>query len=105
MKEENLEAARQSALNDIQNDYPTFREMGAYVANQRMDGYHTDSHADMARLLPAVNVQDVVQFHQQHIANNKNRAWIIIGDKKLTDLKALERYGKVIVWKKEDVYR
>ena len=105
MKEENLEAARQSALNDIQNDYPTFREMGAYVANQRMDGYHTDSHADMARLLPAVNVQDVVQFHQQHIANNKNRAWIIIGDKKLTDLKALERYGKVVVLKKEDVYR
>ena len=105
MKEENLEAARQSALNDIQNDYPTFREMGAYVANQRMDGYRTDSHADMARLLPAVNVQDVVQFHQQHIANNKNRAWIIIGDKKLTDLKALERYGKVVVLKKEDVYR
>ena len=105
MKEENLEAARQSALNDIQNDYPTFREMGAYVANQRMDGYHTDSHADMARLLPAVNVQDMVQFHQQHIANNKNRAWIIIGDKKLTDLKALERYGKVVVLKKEDVYR
>ena len=105
MKEENLEAARQSVLNDIQNDYPTFREMGAYVANQRMDGYPTDFHADLAHLLPAVTVQDVVQFHQQHIAADKNRVWLIIGDKKLTDLKALARFGKVVVLKKEDIYR
>ena len=105
MKEENLEAARQSVLNDIQNDYPTFREMGAYVANQHMDGYRADFHADMARLLPAVTVQDVVQFHQQHIAADQNRVWIIIGDKKLTDLKALARFGKVVELKKEDVYR
>ena len=70
-----------------------------------MDGYPTDFHADLAHLLPAVTVQDVVQFHQQHIAADKNRVWLIIGDKKLTDLKALARFGKVVVLKKEDIYR
>ena len=45
------------------------------------------------------------QFHRQHIGSNKNRVWVVIGDKKLTDLKALARYGKVVELKKEDVVR
>ena len=105
MKEENLDAARQSVISDIQNDYPTFRNMASYVANQRMEGYATDPNEEVARLLPSVTTQDIVQFHQQHIANNKNRVWLIIGDKKLTDMKALARFGKVVELKKEDVYR
>ena len=105
MKEENLEAARQSVLNNIQNNYPTFRNMGGYVANQRMNGYTKDMYADDARLIPTVSMQDVIQFHQQHIANNQNRVWLIIGDKKLTDLKALARYGKVVELKKDEIFR
>jgi hypothetical protein len=46
-----------------------------------------------------------VQFHQQHVAPHHNRVWIIIGDKKLTDMKALSRYGKIVELKKEDIYR
>lgn len=105
MKEENLKSVRQEAISDIQNGYPTFRNIAQYVAKKRMEGYDTDPNADMARLLPAVSAQDIVTFHRQHVANNRNRVWIIIGDKKLTDLKALARYGKVVELKKEDVYR
>ena len=105
MKEENLEAARQTVLNDIQNDYPTFRNMTKHIANKQGEGYTTDPNAEIARLLPTVSVQDIVTFYQQHIAKNQNRVWVIIGDKKLTDLKALARYGKVVELKKEDVYR
>ena len=105
VKEENLKSARQEAISDMQNKYPTFRDIAKYVANERMKGYATDPNAEQARLLPAVSTQDVVQFHRQHVAGNQNRVWIIIGDKKLTDLKALARYGKVVELKKADVYR
>jgi predicted Zn-dependent peptidase len=105
MKEENLEAARQTVLSDIQNDYPTFRGMGKYIANKLGDGYTTDPNAEIARILPTISAQDIVQFHQQHIAKNQNRVWIIIGDKKLTDMKALSHYGKIVELKKEDVYK
>ena len=105
MKEENLEAARQSVLSDIQNDFPSFRNMANYVANKQDDGYTTDPNAETVRLLPGVSVNDVMLFYQQHVANNPNRVWIIIGDKKLTDLNALARYGKVVELKKEDIYR
>ena len=70
-----------------------------------MDGYTTDPEAAIARELPAVTTQDVVQFHQQYVGSNKNRVWIVIGDKKLTDMHALARFGKVVELKKEDVYR
>ena len=105
MKEANLDAARQSVLNDIQNGYPTFRGIAKYVANKHMDGYITDPEADIARELPAVTTQDVVQFHQQYVGSNKNRVWIVIGDKKLTDMRALARFGKIVELKKEEVYR
>ena len=105
MKEENLESARQSVISDIQNDYPTFRGVAKYVANQLGNGYTSDPNADVARLLPAISTQDVMQFYQQHVANNQNRVWIIIGDRKLTDMTALARFGKVVELKKEDVYR
>ena len=105
MKEENLEASRQSVISDIQNDYPTFRGMGKYIANQLGEGYTTDPNAEIARLLPGISAQDVMQFYQQHIAKNQNRVWIIIGDKKLTDMKALTRYGKIVELKKEEIYR
>ena len=105
VKKENLKSARQEAISDMQNKYPTFRDIAKYVANERMKGYATDPNAEQARLLPAVSTQDVVQFHRQHVAANQNRVWIIIGDKKLTDLKALARYGKVVELKKADVYR
>ena len=65
----------------------------------------TDGNAEIARLLPGISTQDAMQFYQQHIAKNQNRVWIIIGDKKLTDMKALTRYGKIVELKKEEIYR
>ncbi len=105
MKEENLASARQSILSDIQNSYPTFRNIPAYVANMRMRGYTKDYQADVARILPSVSSNDVIQFFQQQIASNKNRVWIIVGDKKLTDMNALAKYGKIVELKKEDIYK
>ena len=105
MKENNLEAARQSVLNDIQNNYPTFRTLGKYVANQLRDGYVSDPNTGIARGIPSVTSQDIMQFHQKHVTSNKNRIWIVIGDRKITDMKALARYGKVVELRKEDVYR
>jgi predicted Zn-dependent peptidase len=64
MKENNLEAARQSVLNDIQNNYPTFRTLGKYVANQLRDGYVSDPNTGIARGIPSVTSQDIMQFHQ-----------------------------------------
>ena len=104
MKEENLDAARQELLSDVQNNYPTFRTLGYYVANQLADGYTTDRNTEMVKLLPQVTVADVERFAREHVAPNQ-RVWFVIGDKKKTDFSALQRYGKIVELHKEDIYR
>ena len=104
MKEENLAAARQELLNNIQNGYPTFRDMASYVADKRNQGYTADPNEPLTRLVPTVTPQDVQQFHDKNIANNA-RIWVVIGDKKKLDLKQLAAFGNVVEWKKADIYR
>jgi len=104
MKPENLNAARQELLNQVQNGFPTFRTMGYYVANRQRQGYQHDPNSELATLLPAISQAEVEQFFHHQVAPNQ-RAWIVVGDRRLTDLKALGRYGKVVELRKQDIYR
>ena len=104
MKEENLSATKQTVLNDIQNSYPTFRSIPVYIANERLFGYSSNPNATTVGIVPTLSAQDIMAFHRQHIAGN-TRVWIVIGDRKQTDFKALARFGKVVELKKEDIYR
>ena len=101
---ENLDAARQEMQSRIQNGFPSFREIGYYVASRMMQGYTDDPNRQKAALLPRVTQADVQRYHDQHITSNR-RVWIVIGDRKLTDLQALQRYGRVVELKKEDIYK
>lgn len=105
MKEENLEAARQSVLNDIQIEFPSFRMIAKYVANKMRLGYDSNPYTTLAQQLPGISSQDIIEFHRRYIAGNQNRVWFIVGDKKQTDMRALARFGKVVELKKEEIYR
>ena len=104
MKQENVEASRQELLNDIQNSYPAFRHMATTIANMRLDGYHSDPDKVKAELLPTLPLEAIADYSRQKVAPNQ-RVWIVIGDRKLTDLKALEKYGKMVELKKEDIFK
>ena len=101
---ENMDAARQELLNDVQNSYPTFRTIGFYVANQLSNGYATDPDEHKTSLLPTLTTADVQRYHDEHVARNQ-RVWFVVGDRKLTNLQALSRFGKVIELKLEDIYK
>jgi len=104
MKEENLEAARQEMLNDVQNSYPSFRNVAQYIADNRDMGYEQDPNGAVVRHATTLSAQQIEAYHRDHVAKNR-RVWIVIGDRKHTDMKALEKYGKVVEWRKEDIYR
>ena len=88
----------------IQNGFPSFREMSYYVASRTMQGYADDPNRQKAALLPRVTQADVQRYHEQHVAGNR-RVWLVIGDRKFTDMQALQRYGQVVELKKEDIYK
>ena len=104
MKEENLNAARQELLSQVQNSYPTFRTIGFYVANQLAWGYTADFNSPKVQFLPQLSAADVVAYHQQHVAANQ-RVWFVIGDRKHADFQTLRKYGKIVELSKEDIYK
>ena len=101
---ENLDATRQEMLSRIQGGFPSFRKIGYYVANRILQGYGDDPNRQKAAMLPRITQADVQRYHDQNVVNNR-RVWLVIGDRKFTDMQALQRYGKVIELKKEDIYK
>lgn len=104
--EKNFLSARQEIINDISNDFPTFREMGSFIASSKRAGFNADPKTNKARLLRACTMDDLRAFYENNLKNNAgHRVLGIIGSKKKLNLKELEKYGKVVVLKEKDLFR
>ena len=104
VNEQNVAAAKQEILSNINNTYPSFRQLANFVSNYRTLGYKEDPRAVLAREVPKLITADMVDFYQHNI-QQQPRAYFIIGNKKQLDMQALSKYGRVVELKKEDVMR
>ena len=104
VNEQNVAAAKQEILNDINNNYPSFRQRANYVSSWRMNGYKEDPRASQSRLLPTLTTEDMTSFYRNNI-QQKPRIYYIIGNKKQLDLQQLSKYGRLVMLKKEDIMR
>jgi predicted Zn-dependent peptidase len=106
MDEKNFLTARQECVNEIYNEFPSFREIGAEIAAQRRQGYTEDSKTGWSELLRKATADDMRRFYESHIkANASHRALCIVGNKKKLNLKELSKYGKVVFLKEKDLFR
>ena len=101
---ENLDVARQSLLNDINNSYPTFRSKSLMIAMEERMGYACDESTALARILPTLTSADVETFYSRYIKNQPYQL-MVVGDVKKLDMKALAALGTVIKVAKDDIYR
>ncbi len=104
VNEQNVAAAKQEILNNINNSYPTFRQMPNFVSNYRALGYNEDPRTALARLVPTLTTADMVDFYHQNI-QQQPRAYFIIGNKKQLDMQQLSKYGRIVELKKDDIMR
>ena len=100
----NVAAAKQEILNNINNSYPSFRQMANFVSTYRMNGYREDPRASLSRIVPTLSAADMTDFYRNNI-KHRPRIYYIIGNKKQLDLLQLSKYGRVVLLKKEDVMR
>ena len=104
--EKNFMMARQNCINDINNDFPSFRKMGINIANMKRKGYKVDSRTGSAALLRAATMDDLRKYYEGNIKNNAgHRVLGIVGNKKKLNLKELQKYGQVIFLKEKDLFR
>ena len=104
--EKNFEAVRQESINDIYNEFPSFRNMGMTIARLRQLGYTEDANTGITALLRSATLDDIRSFYESHIKHNGSHRVIgIVGNKKKLDLDALSKYGEVIILKEKDLFR
>lgn len=104
--EQNFQSTRQESINNLYNEFPSFREMGGRIAGLRHIGFTADPSTGMAAQLRNATLDDIRAYYEGNIKNNANHRVIgIVGNTKSLDLKALEKYGQVVLLKEKDLFR
>ena len=103
VKPERLPAVKQSLINRISSDYPSFRRIPGRVASMINEGYSSDPNMRLMERLPSMTMDDIVSFYEENI-KGRPVVYMIVGSSKKVDLKQLEAFGKVIRVKKEEIY-
>jgi predicted Zn-dependent peptidase len=79
-----------------------FGVISAYLVAQRK-GIDYDLNEKVYNALPALKLQDIVGFEKQLMANKAYR-YIILGDEKELDMKALEKFGPIKRLTTEEIF-
>lgn len=104
VREKNIETIKQEIINQINNDYPSFREIADKVALYKMKGYGEDPHTYLIKELPHSTMNDISSFFQDAIVHNP-RIIMVVGNEKKLPMKELAKYGRIVRIKKADIYR
>ena len=101
-----FQTAKQSIINEICNEYPSFRNIGQAIASHRWKGYTEDSKTGLAQAIQNARMEDMVNYYERQIRDHgKHRVIGIVGDKSKLDLKELEKYGRIIMVQKSDLFK
>ena len=78
--------------------------MGSYIHNSRLYGYTSDPAPEHITLAEGITFDDMQRYYRDAVAGNSaHRCLILVGNVKKMDLAQLERYGRIVMLKKEQV--
>lgn len=103
-KPERIETIKQSIINQVNNDFPSFRELSEKVAYFRRSGFDRDPNEALLTDLSEMDMQDIVRFYR-HNVRLKPVVYVIVGNSSRIDMKKLAEYGEVIRLRKKDIYK
>lgn len=102
INEQGVLTAKQEVINDINNSYPSYRQLPNFISTYRMAGYTEDPRSAVAHIVPTLTAADVQQFYEKSI-RHQPRVVFIVGNKHHLDFQQLSKYGKVVELKKSDI--
>ena len=104
IKENALESARYAIVADANNDYPTFRSLPSIVQGYDRLGYTADPDKDVLDNISSIDSAALKTYYDKSVAPTPI-AWIIVGDRKTLPMDEIARYGRLVEFKKEDIYK
>ena len=100
----NVDATRQQIINSVNNNYPSFRDIGSFVSREQLYGYTEDPDKDLISSLPTMGMADVSAFYGHYI-QKAPRVTIIVGNKANLNMSELSKLGRVIECTRKDIFR
>ncbi|MBR6945926.1 MAG: hypothetical protein IKH64_08280, partial [Prevotella sp.] len=73
-----------------------------YLSAKRM-GLDYDINKKIYDIMPSLQLKDIVNFEKSHMANKAYR-YLILGDEKNLDMKALEKIGPIKRLSTEEIF-
>lgn len=104
LRKRNFEVAKKTVLSDVNNGFPSFRDVGAKIALYMREGKTTDPNAALVKVVPSLTMNDVKAFYDQRI-KKVPRVTIIVGNKKKLNFDQLSRYGRVVELQRTDFFK
>ena len=102
----NFESIKRESINNINNSFPSFRQIGNRIALLRWNGYEHDSNEGLAERYASTTLEDMRHYYDTHIRHHEqHRVLGIVGNKNQLNMDALSRYGKVIIVGEKDLFR
>ena len=103
-REERISTVKQSIVNQVNNDFPSFREVPEKVAGFRRNGFDNDPSEALLSGISDMDMKDIIRFYR-HNVRLKPVVYVIVGNSRRIDMKQLETYGNVIRLRKKDIYK
>lgn len=103
-KPERISMIKQSIINQVNNDYPSFRDLSEKVASYKRNGFDSDPNEALLSGISDMEMMDIIRFYRHNI-RLKPIVYVIVGNSRRIDMKTLADYGEIIRLRKKDVYK
>lgn len=104
LKPDRIDGIRQTVVNQINNDYPSFRNLSERIADLQMEGFDNDPSESLLNDIETMDMQDISRFYEENISG-RPIVYVIAGNEKRIDMKKLASFGTLIKVKKKDIYK
>jgi predicted Zn-dependent peptidase len=94
----------QTAVNQTNNDYPSFRDLSARIAMHKRNGHAEDPNRQLLEDIKTMTMSDIVRFYRANV-RGRTLVYVVVGNSRLMDMQRLATFGDIVRMKKSDFYR
>lgn len=104
VKPDRISALKQTMVNNVHNNYPSFRELSGKIATLQAEGYKCDPNRRLIDDLPLIGMPEIVRFYEENIRDYPV-IYMVAGNSKQINMNKLSEFGKIIQLKDKELYK
>lgn len=104
LRPERVDDLKQNIRNQINNEYPGFRQISSKIAAFSREGYTDDPNEGYLNGIRTMGMDDIVRFYEKNV-QGRPVVYSIVGNSKHIDMTTLASFGTIVKLAKKDIYK